>query len=51
LDELETTHEWKGNGVSKEDESHVATSRRNEARGKKKFYLLIYISFLAKINS
>ncbi len=35
VDKLQTTHERKRNGTSKEEESHVVTSRINKGRGKK----------------
>jgi hypothetical protein len=35
VDKLQTTHERKRNGTSKEEESHVATLGKNRGRGKK----------------
>jgi hypothetical protein len=35
LDEFKTMQKKKGNDASKEEESHVATSRKNRRRGKK----------------
>jgi hypothetical protein len=35
LDKLQTTDKRKGNGRSKEEESHVIASGRNKRRGKK----------------
>jgi hypothetical protein len=35
LDEFETMQKKKGDGTSKEEESHAITSRRNRGRGKK----------------
>jgi hypothetical protein len=37
LDEFEKMQKRKGDGTSKEEESHVVTSRRNRGRGWKKF--------------
>jgi hypothetical protein len=37
--------EKEGNGISKEEESHVATSRRNKGKGEKKLLSHLYFIF------
>lgn len=48
MDELETMHERKGNGTSKEEEFNATTLRRNKIRGKKNVTFSLRFHFLQK---